>query len=171
MYHYYSPLTLCQVSKALGLFSWRRTITLTASVSDRVRLDRPESSSFSFTCVFSVRTNKTVGTTGHVTVQLHRRNDSRKIKRLTQTGFARSLPLSVSFFCFLPLPLDGALSLGGAWWLAEAPESSRTWASSTGFEKFFSLQGNFRLLFRCMKKVKYNLAPLYHQYQVQSSAS
>lgn len=44
------------------------------------------------------------------------------------------LPLSVSFFCFLPAPLDGTPSLWAVWWLAEAAESVRTRASSTGFE-------------------------------------
>lgn len=51
-------ITLCQASTALGLFSRSRAITLTASASDRARLDRPESSSFSFTSVFSVKASK-----------------------------------------------------------------------------------------------------------------
>ena len=43
------------------------------------------------------------------------------------------VPLSVSFFCFLPLPLEGApLSLGAAWWLAGAAASTSTWGSSAG---------------------------------------
>lgn len=46
---------------ALGLFSLRRTITLTASASDRVMLDKPDSSSFSFTSVFSVCKTHKIG--------------------------------------------------------------------------------------------------------------
>lgn len=46
------------------------------------------------------------------------------------------IPLSVSFFCFLPLPLVGTVSLGVAWWLAEAAESTKTWASSTERKRF-----------------------------------
>jgi len=57
MYH---SLTLCQASKALGLFSRRRVITLTASASDRVRLDSPKSSSLSFTSVFSDETHRVI---------------------------------------------------------------------------------------------------------------
>ena len=42
------------------------------------------------------------------------------------------VPLSVSFFCFLPLPLEGALlSLGAAWWFAGAADSTSTCGSST----------------------------------------
>lgn len=43
------------------------------------------------------------------------------------------LPLSVSFFCFLPLPLDDTSSLWADWWFAEA---ARTWISSTGSTGF-----------------------------------
>lgn len=48
-------------------------------------------------------------------------------------------PLSASLFCFFPLALDGTLSLGAVWWLAEAADSGRIWGSSTGIlEESFS---------------------------------
>ncbi|TNN42245.1 hypothetical protein EYF80_047585 [Liparis tanakae] len=91
----------CRVaSKALGLFSRRRTITLTASASDRARLDRPDSSSFSFTSVFSVR-HETRRAIQHIALWLEDRG-----RCLSLNGSRSSLDLD--------LHLDLDLGGGGA---------------------------------------------------------
>lgn len=81
------------------------------------------------------------------------------------------IPLSVSFFCFLPLPLAGTVSLGVAWWLAEAAESTKTRASPTECKK--KPQKKHLMTNICSRTLEtmLNSGPLDQQYQAQSSAS
>lgn len=82
--------------------------------------------------------------------------------------FSSLIPLSVSFFCFLPLPLVGTVSLGVAWWLAEAAESIKTWASPTESKKKTKKTFDDKYMLTYFKN---NVELCNQQYQAQSSAS
>lgn len=150
---------------ALGLFCCRTVTKLKASASDRVRLDRPDSSSFSFASVGEPQENGCHPFKFNIdfVITEEKQNDVRSLMS----------PLSASLFCFFPLALDGTLSLGAVWWLAEAADSGRIWGSSTGlWKKVFHFKDNScRIPHQRMKSIFFYAGPLNNKYQALSSAS